>query len=194
LKYACISHEINKLSPTKKQNMEKYAIIFGSNMFVGTNGILTVEINGELKEFFRIREIFSEPSKGSHLTVDCDIKDTDNTRQIKLHKSRPVVKDDKIIVEYNQKLTHIKREDNSTVIKIEQIENNDLTLPQEGPVFEFLRKEKLDVIIRITGNFYAGPFKLMVDNQYLRVGGITLGGNLSVRTGGLMLTSMGFSM
>lgn len=74
----------------------KYVIMLGSNMFVGTNGIFTVEIDGKVKEFFRIREIFRERSEGSYLTVDCDIKDLDNEREIKLYKSRHVAGDDKI--------------------------------------------------------------------------------------------------
>jgi len=57
-----------------------------------------------------------------------------------------------------------------------------------------LRQGNLEAIIRITGDFYAGPFKLKVDSQSLQVGGITFGGNLMVGTGGLKLTSMGFSI
>jgi hypothetical protein len=56
--------------------------------------------------------------------------------------------------------------------------------------------EDLKVVtgVRITGDFYTGPHHLKVDNKTLSVGPFTLGGNLSVRTGGLKLTSTGFSM
>lgn len=174
--------------------MEKYAIVFGSDMYIGTNGILTVEIKGKLVEFFRIRELFRVRSPGSYLAVDCDIKDQDNVREIKLSKSRPVVKPENITVHYDHKVTHLTRNDESTVLKIEQIEKDDSTLPQSGPVGEALHKENFDAIIRITGDFFAGPFRLKVDNEALTVGGITSRGNLMIRTGGLRLTSMGFSM
>jgi hypothetical protein len=174
--------------------MEKFAIVFGSDMFIGTNGILTVEIDGKEKEFFKITEIFRVRSFGSYLTVECDIKDKDNIRLIKLDKSRPVVVGDKVNAEYNHKNTHIKREDGSTIIKIEQLETNDSTLPQSGPVHEALMKGQFEAIIRITGNFYAGSHLLNVDTNSLKVGGVTSGGNLSIGTGGLKLTSMGFSM
>jgi hypothetical protein len=174
--------------------MEKYAIIFGSDMYIGTNGILTVEIKGKLVEFFRIREIFRVRSTGSYLTVDCDIKDKDNVREIKLSKSRPIVKPENIKVHYDHKVTHVTRDDESTVLKIEQIEKEDSTLPQSGPVSEALDKETFDAIIRITGDFYAGPYKLEVDNKTLKVGGIEIYGNLKIGGGGIMLSSRGFGM
>lgn len=174
--------------------MEKYAVVFGSDMYIGTNGILTVEINGKLVEFFRIREIFRERSSGSYLTIDCDIKDKDNKREIKLAKSKPVVQTEGISVHYDHKMTHVKREDGSTVIKIEQLEKNDATLPQTGPVSQALNRETFDAIIRITGDFYAGTHHLKVNEKTLSVGGITTSGNLLVKTGGLLLSSTGFSM
>ena len=174
--------------------MEKYAIVFGSDMYIGTDGILTVEVDGKQSEFFRIREIFRVRSSGSYLTVDCDIKDKDNVREIKLAKSRPVVQSDKITVKYDHKVTDVKRDDGSTVIRIEQIEKEDPTLPQTGPVHDALNKESFDAIIRITGEFYAGPYRLKVDNENLHIGGNTIGGNLSIGTGGLLLTPSGFRL
>jgi len=159
--------------------MEKIAIVLGSRLFVGTNGILTVEIGNKMVEFFRIREFFRVLSTGSYLTVDCDIKDKDNQREIKLFKNNPVVNPHKL--------------DGSTVIKIEQIESNDSSLPQSGSVYERLRKGRFDPIIRITGDFYAGPFKLVINNEFLNVGGAKIIGGVSEKTGGLILTSTGFS-
>ena len=174
--------------------MGRYAIVFGSDMYIGTNGILTVEIDGKMVEFFKVREIFRVRSAGSYLTIDCDIKDNENRREVKLAKSRPVVTSEYIKVHCDHKVTHVKRDDDTTVLKIEQIESNDPSLPQSGPVYNALKKEYFDAILRITGDFYAGPFRLRVDERALKVGGITSSGNLMIRTGGLKLTATGFAM
>ena len=172
----------------------KYAIMLGSNMFIGTNGVFTVEINGKLKEFFKVREIFRERSEGSYLTVDCDIKDSENKREVKLFKSRPVVVDKKIQIESDKKNLIAKRPDGSLIIKIEQIENDNPTLPKLGPIPEQLKKNPVDAILRIIGDFYAGDFKVNIDNEKMQIGGITLSGNLNVGTGEMRITQMGFSM
>ncbi|SRX75775.1 hypothetical protein [Aequorivita antarctica] len=172
----------------------KYAIMLGSNMFIGTNGVFTVEINGKLKEFFKVREIFRERSEGSYLAVDCDIKDFENKREVKLFKSKPVVADENIQIESDKKNLIAKRSDGSLIIKIEQIESDNPTLPKSGPIPELLKTNQVDAILRITGNFYAGDFKVNIDNENMNIGGVTLGGNLSVGTGGMRITQMGFSM
>ena len=172
----------------------KYAIMLGSNMFIGTNGVFSVEINGNLKEFFKVREIFRERSEGSYLTVDCDIKDSDNKREVKLFKSRPVVVDENIQIESNKKNLIAKRLDGSLIIKIEQIENDNPTLPKSGPIPELLEKNPVDAILRITGNFYAGNFKVDIDDDNMQIDRINLGGNLCVGTGGMQITKMGFTM
>lgn len=171
----------------------EFAIALGSNLFIGTNGILTVEIDGNLVDFFRVRELFRVRSDGSYLAIDCDVKDKENNREIKLAKSKPVVKLNNLKVVCDKKITQVTREDESTVIKIEQVESKDSTLPQDGPVHDMLWNGEFDSVIRITGEFYAGPYKLTIDNKSLKVGGVTLEGNLSVGTGGLRLTSMGLS-
>lgn len=173
--------------------MEKIAVLLGSNLFIGTNGILTVEIDKRKVNFFKIRKIFRIRAFGFYLTVDCDIKDKDNKREIKLAKSRPVANPDKKLVFCTRKVTEVKRADGSTVVKIEEIKSDNPSLPQEGPVYERLKQEKIDPIIRITGDFYAGPYKLSIDNKSLQVNGATIEGNLSESTGGLKLTSQGLS-
>ena len=60
--------------------------MLGSDLFYGTNGVLTVQIDNKVVEFFRIREIYRVRSEGSFLAVDCDIKDKDNIREIKLFR------------------------------------------------------------------------------------------------------------
>lgn len=172
----------------------KYAIMLGSNMFIGTNGVFTVEINGKLKEFFKVREIFRQRSEGSYLTVDCDFKDSDDEREVKLFKSRPVAGDDKIEIESDKTHLIAKRPNGSLIIKIEQLETDNPTFPQSGPIPEQLKKNPVDAILRITGDFYAGDFKVHIDNDRMQIGGITLGGNLSIGTGGMQITQMGFSM
>ena len=173
--------------------MEKIAVLLGSNLFVGTNGVLTVEIDKKKVNFFKIRKIFRILSFGYYLTVDCDIKDKDNNREIKLAKSRPVANPDKKMVFCTRKVTEVKRADGSTVVKIEEIRSDNPSLPQDGPVSERLKREKIDPLIRITGDFYAGPYKLFIDNKSVQVNGVTMEGNLSESTGGLRLTSKGLS-
>lgn len=172
--------------------MEKVAIILGSNMFIG-DPVLIVEINGKMVDFFKVRERFRVLSTGSYLTVDCDIKDKDNKREVKLEKSKLVAGQETIKVIYDHKLTQVKREDGSTIIKIEHIESNDPTLPKEGPVAKKLKMETFDSIIRITGDFYAGSNKLYIDNDSLKVNTSTFRGNLKEGKGGLLLTSSGFA-
>lgn len=172
----------------------KYAIMIGSNMFIGTNGVFNVEINGKNKEFFKIREIFNERSNGSYLAIDCDIKDSDNEREIKLFKSKPVVKEDSVTIQKSEKTLTAYRPDDSIIIRIEQLDSTDSSLPKTGPIPQQLGANPVDAILRITGDFYAGNFKVHADNSIMKVGGISLGGNLSVGTGGIRLTQKGFSM
>ena len=68
-----------------------FGIDLGSNLFIGTSGIMSVETDTGLKEFFRIREIARARVFGSYIVVDCDIKDGTGQREVKLFKSRSVV-------------------------------------------------------------------------------------------------------
>jgi len=172
----------------------KYAIMIGSNMFIGTNGVLSVDSNGKSKEFFRVREINRARSEGSYLAVDCDIKDDENNREIKLFKNNPVVADENVSVSQDKKRMTAKRADGTLIIKVEQLEVTDESLPKTGPVRELLDKNPVDAILRITGNFHAGGHKLMADNSKLMIDTNTLMGNLSVGIGGLKLTAGGFAM
>lgn len=172
----------------------KYAIMIGSNMFIGTNGVLTVELNGVSKEFFRIREIYRARSEGSYLAVDCDIKDNDNSREIKLFKNNPVVIDANITVEVDKTKTTAKRSNGSTIIEVEQLDSNHESLPKSGPIKDFLINNPLDAVLRITGDFYAGGNKLYADSSKLMIGTNTISGNLMIGTGGLLLTQGGFAI
>ena len=172
----------------------KYAIMIGSNMFIGTNGILTVESDGKSKEFFRIREINRARSEGSYLAVDCDIKDSENKREIKLFKNNPVAADENVKIVQDKKIMSAKRADGTIIIQVEQIELNNESLPKDGPVKKVLEDNKVDAILRITGDFYAGRHKLIADNSKLLLDTNTLSGNLMIGTGGLKLTAGGFAM
>lgn len=59
---------------------------------------------------------------------------------------------------------------------------------------KLLKDNPVDTILRITGEFYAGNFKVSIDNEKMQVGGATITGNLSVGSGGIQMTQMGFSM
>ena len=169
-----------------------YAIMLGSNMFVGTTGILTVEQDGKAKEFFRVRDIDKARSTGGYIVIDCDIRDSSGEREIKLFKNRPVASGDDISVDYTPKSTAVTRADGSVVIRVEEVPADDPTLPISGPVAQAL--DSVGSILRITGDFYAGPYKLHISDDIMQVGGTTLSGNLSVGTGGMRLGQMGFAM
>ena len=172
----------------------KYAVVFGSDMYIGTTGVLGYEDNnGNVKEFFNIREIYRERSNGSYLTLDVDIKDIDGSREVKLFKSKPVVESPNVIVKYEKKRTTVTREDGTIVIDVEQLEPNDPSLPHSGPVKEILNEYQLDAVIRITGNFAVVNYQIKATTENIQIGGTTFSGNLAVGTGGLVLRQSGFS-
>ncbi len=170
----------------------KFAVMFGSDLYVGTSGVLTYEHAGKEHEFFRIREINRVRSSGSYVVVDCDIKDADSKREVKLFKSRPVVGSSGLKVDNIEKGIKICRADGSTVIKIEELLPDDSRLPKSNRVVKALRE--IDAILRITGNFYAGPYLIRASESELRVGVLTLSGNLKIGTGGLKLSESGFAI
>lgn len=171
-----------------------YGIILGSNLFIGTNGVLSYKEGNKIIPFFRIREIFRERSPGSYLAVDCDIIDNSGNREVKLAKSKPVVGSEHISVTCERGETTVIRNDGSLVIKIEQIDNEAANLPSQGPVAEFLEHNELDAIIRITGDFNAGSIPISVDTDRVLVGSITIGGNLSIGSGGITISKNGISL
>lgn len=169
-----------------------YAIMLGSNMFIGTNGIMSVEVNNRSKEFFRIREIYRVRSEGSYLVVDCDIKDNDGVREVKLAKSNPVAADENVRVEGNKQYVIASRPNGSVIVKVEQIEPNDPSLPVNGPVRNALDSGGIDAILRITGDFFAGGNHLRITNSSMVINTNTIAGFLSIGTGGLRLVNDGF--
>ena len=172
----------------------RYAIVFGSDMFVGTSGVLSYEsATGEIKEFFRVREVHRELSEGSYLTLDVDVKDNNGDREIKLFKSKPVASNENIKVEFDKTQTVVYREDGSIVIKVEQLDSNDASLPINGPVREYLDSGKIEAVIRITGKFDVGKWQIESTTEGNMINTNRFGGNLSIGTGGLVLRQNGFS-
>lgn len=169
----------------------KYAVMLGSDSYIGTTGILTVADKGKKKEFFRIREIYRARSFGSYLAVDCDIKAADGVREVKLFKSKLVAADPHIKVSRLDQSIEVRRNDGSIIIRVEQIDPAEVSLPPGSPGATVLKS--MDAILRITGNFYAGSHHLIITKNQLQVGGLTMAGNLKIGGGGLSLSENGFS-
>ncbi len=184
-----------------------YLVMLGSDMFYGTNGIITVQVGNRLVEFLRIREIFKVRSTGSYLAVDCDIKDSDNIGEVKLVKSKPVVQSDDITSSFDIQETVVKRKDGSIIIKVEQLDLNNIPLPGYEPVkkalslfpndaFGFIMEDlnsiSIDAVIKITGDFYAGQYHLIIRDDNSTIDGYKTGGNLLIGTQGMELTNRGF--
>jgi hypothetical protein len=159
------------------------AVMLGSNMYIGQDGILKYNRNNRLVDFFKIRDIYRQRSEGSYLAVDVDIKDNEGKREVKLAKSKVVASDKDIFVDCSKTETIVRRPDNSIIIKVEQIDPSDETLPKEGPVRMAIDSKLIQAIIRITGDFRVDSTQVFISNDELRVdGGGTLKGNL--KTGG----------
>lgn len=167
----------------------EFGIILGSNVFIRTTGVLSVDG----KEFFRVREIDRARSEGSYIVIDCDIKDSTGERQVKLFKSRPVVQSEEVVVEYKPGFTQVAlRDSGSTIIRIEELQLSDPHLPQKEPAATNLKK--VDGVLRITGDFFAGPHHVVVTPEETKIGGITVSGNVSIETKGIQLSRHGFAM
>ena len=175
----------------------RYAIMLGSNMLIGTSGVMIIEDNDKEKEFFRVREIHRVRSSGSYIVVDCDIKDPQGNREIKLAKSRPVATSKDISVKCTKEATTVERKDGSVIIKIELLNPDDQSFPKVGPpqLKPKIDEEisKLDAILRITGHFYAGSKSLMIDNEQMKIDDSIVANNLLIGTGGIKIRSNGIS-
>lgn len=53
-----------------------YAGLLGADKIIGTSGVLAVEQDGKMIEFFRVRSRFRPQQEGSGLSFDLDVKDT----------------------------------------------------------------------------------------------------------------------
>ena len=76
---------------------------------------------------------------------------------------------------------------------MEQIQSDDPSLPQTGPISETLDSNPVEAILRITGNFYAGDININIDNEKMVINNmIIISGNLSVGTNGITISQTGF--
>ena len=186
-----------------------YIVFFGSDIICGTNGVLNVQIDNKIVNFFRIREIYRISSEGSHLAVDCDIKDGNNIREVKLFKSKPVVQNENIQVFLNQKTTIVTRDNGIEIIKIEQIELDNSSILDFEPfkkvlsghpsssvalIKQTMNEIKINAVIKITGDFYAGEYHLEIGDDYSLINGLKIGGNIKFKNCGITLTKNGFSI
>ena len=182
-----------------------YGIILGSNLLIDTQGILKVFENGKQQEFFRVRELHRIRSEGSYLVLDCDIKDYDGTREVKLFKSKPVANNPKIVVTKLDKGIKVCRDDGTTIIQVEEITVNSLpeTLARsiahwrdEAKRVESLQAmikqiDTIEAFLEITGNFKAGSFNIQASQNELVIGGAKLVGNIQKAGRGISLNNGG---
>ena len=174
------------------------AMIFGADLFLHVNGVLKVEDNGILKEFFKFHEVDRARSLGSYLVVDCDIKDSEGTREVKLKKSRLVGGGTGLQVQSPGKDIEIQRDDGSTIIKLEELDPETALKP-----FEYARKipkfadlmDQVELVLRLTGDFHAGAHHVVATGTSVHIGNAVLAGNLFAGSGGgITLSASGFSL
>ncbi|MGI4884300.1 MAG: hypothetical protein ACRYFR_05005 [Janthinobacterium lividum] len=140
------------VKPKSSDEPTMWAVMLGTNIFISAEGILSNEVDGKRKEFFRVREQYRARSEGSYLTVDVDIKDKEGKREVKLAKSRPVVQGEGIAATVDKKRTTVKREDGSIVFEVQQLETYELPYGQE---LKRLWEGRADLVLKISGNFVA---------------------------------------
>ncbi len=165
------------------------AIMLGSNMYIGTEGLLKYFDGSTYKDFFRVRELHNIRSFDSHLTIDVDIKDAEGNREIKLAKSRPVASNlDNLKIETNKTCTKVSKNDGTLIICIEQLLLTDESLPKDGPVKMAIESGFINSIIRITGNFKVGETQVEMTKEELITGnGNKMRGNLKANGDFLIL-------
>jgi hypothetical protein len=164
-------------------------IMLGSNMYIGTDGLLKYFNGSKYIDFFRVRELHNNRDFDSYLAVDVDIKDKEGKREIKLAKNRPVASSlENLKIESNKTCTKVFKEDGTLIICIEQITLADESLPKEGPVRMAIESGLIESIVRITGNFsVAGTVISMTTDELSSGNGGKLMGNLKANGDFLIL-------
>lgn len=183
-----------------------YGIILGSNLLIDTQGILNVFENGKQQEFFRVRELNRIRSEGSYLVLDCDIKDSDGTREVKLFKSKPVASNPKIVVTKLDKGIKVCRDDGTTIIQVEEISINSLSetlatsiahlrnkAKKAEPLKEMIEQiDAIEAFLEITGNFSVGSLNIRASKNELVIGqSAKLIGNIQKAGRGISLNDGG---
>jgi hypothetical protein len=182
-----------------------YGIVLGSNLLIDTQGVLRVFENGKQREFFRIRGLHRIRSEGSYLVLDCDIRDSDGIREVKLFKSKPVASNPRIVVANLDKGVRVSRDDGTTIIQVEEITFDSLpeTLTRGiahwrdeakrvEPLQAMIKQiDAIEVFLEITGSFKAGSFDIQASRNKLVIGGAQLVGNIQKAGRGISLNKGG---
>ena len=95
-------------------------------------------------------------------------------------------------MEFEPGYTQAISRDKKVIIRIEELSKNDPSLPTDHQIKNYI--QKLESILRITGNFYAGPHHIIATNTEVKVGNRLLQRNVLVGTGGIRLSQDGFAM
>ncbi len=174
--------------------MTSYAVLLGAHTIIGTNGVLSLEQDGKLLEFFRVRDVCSPGRTGSVLAIDTNIKDTDGTSEIKLANNNPVVLGKGIRVKSSETQVLVSREDGTLIFKAEQVQPDQSFRPVAGPLKDFFEQNPVGAVIHITGEFYAGSHLVTPDARVTPTNARTETQNPSAAARGLRLTPFGFSL
>ncbi|WP_099368078.1 hypothetical protein [Sphingobacterium sp. 1.A.4] len=172
----------------------KIAVTFGSNKFIGTDGVISYVKDGKLIEFFRIRELFRERSDGSYLVVDCDIKDADGERVIKLAKSKPVASSGDIQVEFDKKHTTVTQQDGSLILKVEQLTLEESKILNVYWIKDYVESNGIEAVINITGIFQIEGNIIYATDERLILNEAIIAGNTCAGTNGLVINGNSISI
>lgn len=179
--------------------MTSYAVLLGRDKLIGTNGVLAVEQDGKMLEFFRVREVYTPAQPGSGLAVDVHIKDTDGTSEIQLAHNNPVVMGAGLRVQSSNTGLLVTRPDGTVVFNAEQVEPDPSFRPTAGPLKDFFEQNPVGAVIRITGAFYAGSHLIQSDGEDAPADAWAEDSRFGTQNGsaaghGLRLTPFGFSL
>jgi hypothetical protein len=180
-------------------------VILGSNQFLNSQGYLQVqdEAGGPFREFLRVRDIDRKRSSGYYLVLDVDIKTPDGEREVKLAKTRPVAGAwDQIDIVDIDKGVEVRRRDNqSLIIKVEEVDFDPVPKWMCRDEDKQMIRDSLaesggvpDKAMQITGEFYAGPYLVVLTPTHATLNGNGLGasGNLTIGGDGIRLFPGGF--
>lgn len=174
-----------------------FIVSIGSNLFIGTSGLITYQDEkGVNKEFFRVREIYRARSENSsYLTIDCDIKDEEGRREVKLFKNHPVANDDEVKIERTNTSVRVTRNDVSLVIQVVQLEFETFIETATDFIKNNIPKElTIDAVLDITGTFFISGHTVKATESEIIIPGGTISGNISIGTGGMYIGPNGFGI
>ncbi|HTI58320.1 hypothetical protein [Mucilaginibacter sp.] len=145
----------------------KLAFLFGSNVFIIPNNIISYVDNDQTNIFLKIRSIFRKNTAQSALMIDADLKDTEG-RGLTIH-------DNEIVSSFGYKVSKTpdrilaKGLKNDTVFDIQQLDSESATQLDRNILAE-LRAHSPDAVLRISGDFMMGKMHVAVNNDRLSIG------------------------